>query len=90
MLVPSSLALIRGAYEDARERARAVGIWGATAGIGAASGPILGGLLVAALGWRSVFVVNLPVGLAALLIGIRWLGQPSSPASASASISWVS
>jgi DHA2 family methylenomycin A resistance protein-like MFS transporter len=78
MLVPSSLALIRGAYEEARERARAVGIWGATAGIGAASGPILGGLLVAAFGWRSVFVVNLPVGLAALLIGIRWIGQPSS------------
>ena len=78
MLVPSSLALIRGAYEDTRGRARAVGIWGATAGVGAASGPVLGGLLVAAFGWRSVFVVNLPVGVAALVFGIQRLGQPSS------------
>jgi DHA2 family methylenomycin A resistance protein-like MFS transporter len=78
MLVPSSLALIRGAYEDARERARAVGIWGATAGVGAASGPVLGGLLVAAFGWRSVFIVNLPVGLAALAAGIRRLEKPAS------------
>ncbi len=73
MLVPSSLALIRAAYADSAARARAVGIWGATAGVGAASGPVLGGLLVAAFGWRSVFVVNVPVGAAALLAGARYL-----------------
>jgi DHA2 family methylenomycin A resistance protein-like MFS transporter len=72
-LVPSSLSLIRGAYHEAAERARAVGIWGATAGIGAASGPILGGLLVAAFGWRAVFIVNVPVGLAALVAAGRTL-----------------
>ncbi len=73
MLVPSSLSLIRAAYQHASERARAVGIWGATAGVGAASGPVLGGLLVAALGWRAVFVVNLPVGIAALAAAGRAL-----------------
>ena len=46
LLVPSSLALLRGVYAERRERARAVGIWGAVAGTGAASGPILGGALV--------------------------------------------
>lgn len=73
MLVPSSLALIRAAYTDTATRARAVGIWGATAGVGAASGPVLGGLLVAAFGWRAVFVVNVPVGAVALLAGARYL-----------------
>lgn len=72
-LVPSSLSLIRAAYHDPAGRARAVGIWGATAGIGAASGPVLGGLLVAALGWRAVFLVNVPVGLAALAVAGRAL-----------------
>ncbi len=73
MLVPSSLALIRAAYADRATRSRAVGIWGATAGVGAASGPVLGGLLVAAFGWRAVFVVNVPVGAMALLAGARYL-----------------
>jgi DHA2 family methylenomycin A resistance protein-like MFS transporter len=75
LLVPSSLSLIRSAYHDTKERARAVGLWGATAGIGAASGPVLGGALVAALGWRSVFVVNLPVGIAALVAAGRALPE---------------
>ncbi len=66
LLVPSSLALLRGVYRSRHERARAVGVWGAVAGIGAASGPILGGALVGLIGWRSVFIVNLPVGIVGL------------------------
>jgi MFS transporter, DHA2 family, methylenomycin A resistance protein len=73
LLVPSSLALLRSAYDDPRERARAVGIWGAVAGIAAASGPVIGGVLVSATSWRSVFVLNLPVGLAALALARRHL-----------------
>src|SRR5919197_6634684 len=57
IMVPSSLALLRAAYEDQGERARAIGIWGAIAGIAAVSGPILGGALVSALSWRAVFAV---------------------------------
>ncbi len=62
LMVPSSLALLRAAYPDVAERARAVGAWGAVAGVAAASGPILGGVLVTIADWRAVFVVNLPVG----------------------------
>ncbi len=73
LLVPSSLALLRAAYSDTAERARAVGAWGAIAGIGAASGPVLGGVLVGLISWRAVFVVNVPLGLLALLLAARHL-----------------
>jgi DHA2 family methylenomycin A resistance protein-like MFS transporter len=72
-LVPSSLALLRGAYREPSERARAVGAWGAIAGIAAASGPVLGGVLVGLVSWRAVFVINLPVGVLALWLGRRHL-----------------
>ncbi len=72
-LVPSSLSLLRGIYVERDVRARAIGAWGAMAGVGAASGPVLGGVLVAALGWRAVFAVNVPVGLAALALTARLL-----------------
>jgi MFS transporter, DHA2 family, methylenomycin A resistance protein len=73
LMVPSSLALLRAAYQDTAERARAVGAWGAVAGVAAASGPILGGVLVAIADWRAVFVVNLPVGLLAMWLSYRHL-----------------
>jgi MFS transporter, DHA2 family, methylenomycin A resistance protein len=73
LLVPSSLALLRAAYRDPAERARAVGAWGAVAGVGAASGPVLGGLLVALASWRAVFIVNVPVGLVAMRLSRRHL-----------------
>lgn len=73
LLVPSSLALLRAAYHDPRERARAIGAWGAVAGIAAASGPVIGGLLVAALSWRAVFLLNVPVGLLGLLLSWRYV-----------------
>jgi DHA2 family methylenomycin A resistance protein-like MFS transporter len=73
LLVPSSLALLRAAYPDARERARAVGLWGGVAGCAAASGPIVGGLAVAAVSWRAVFFVNVPIGLLGLWLAKRHL-----------------
>ncbi len=73
LLVPSSLALLRGIYRDPAARARAVGAWGAIAGVGAASGPILGGVLVGLIGWRSVFIVNVPLGVGALVLAARYL-----------------
>src|SRR5919198_6229529 len=66
MMVPSSLALLGAAYPDPRLRARAFGVWGGIAGIAAASGPLLGGVLTASVSWRAVFIVNLPVGVLAL------------------------
>jgi MFS transporter, DHA2 family, methylenomycin A resistance protein len=73
LLVPSSLALLRASYQERSERARAVGVWGAVAGTGAASGPILGGVLVGLISWRAVFVVNVPLGVLGLMLTARYL-----------------
>jgi DHA2 family methylenomycin A resistance protein-like MFS transporter len=80
LLVPSSLALLRATYSEPRERARAIGAWGATAGVGAASGPILGGLLVGLISWRAVFVVNVPLGIGALALAARQLPKSGEQA----------
>jgi MFS transporter, DHA2 family, methylenomycin A resistance protein len=71
LLVPSSLVLLQAAYPTRAGRARAFGAWGAIAGIGAASGPIVGGLLVTAWSWRGVFFLNLPFALAAMALAGR-------------------
>lgn len=69
MLAPVALSIISNTFEDHRERAQAIGIWGAVIGIGMATGPIVGGALVDAIDWRSVFWINLPVvGLALWLV----------------------
>ena len=68
MLNPVAMSIIRNVFEDPRERAQAIGVWGGVVGISLALGPVLGGLLVDSVGWRSVFLVNLPVGLAALVL----------------------
>jgi DHA2 family methylenomycin A resistance protein-like MFS transporter len=73
--VPASLALLSAAFPDASARARAIGIWGGIAGLAAATGPILGGVLVSAASWRLVFWVNVPIGVAAM-----WLTAVHVPA----------
>jgi DHA2 family methylenomycin A resistance protein-like MFS transporter len=80
LTVPSSLSLISHAFPEARERARALGLWVACGGVAVAGGPPLGGLLVDGLGWRSVFLVNLPIGVAGCIVAARWI--PSSPRTA--------
>jgi len=62
LLLPASLTLLRTAFPDPKERARAVGIWIAAGGIANAVGPSLGGMLITAFSWRVIFLVNLPVG----------------------------
>jgi EmrB/QacA subfamily drug resistance transporter len=75
MLNPNSLSIITNVFTSARERATAIGIWGAVFGLSAASGPILGGLLTSGIGWRAVFWVNVPVGLAALVLTARYVPE---------------
>ncbi|WP_344288859.1 MFS transporter, partial [Streptomyces synnematoformans] len=65
-MMPATLALIRLTFEDERERGIAIGIWGTIAVVGAALGPVAGGLLLDHFWWGSVFLVNVPVVLAAL------------------------
>ncbi|MEC0257021.1 DHA2 family efflux MFS transporter permease subunit [Paenibacillus lautus] len=61
LLAPAALALVTKLFADPQDRARALGIWGAVAGIGSAAGVLLGGVLTASLGWSAVFYVNVPV-----------------------------
>ncbi len=68
MLNPVAMSIIRNVFEDPRERAQAVGIWGAMVGISMSLGPLVGGALVDGAGWRWVFVINLPVGALALAL----------------------
>ncbi len=63
ILVPCSLALLSHAYTNPDERSKAVGIWAAGASSALAAGPIIGGALIAFLGWRSIFFINIPIGI---------------------------
>ncbi|MGF0171782.1 MFS transporter [Streptomyces sp. Marseille-Q5077] len=75
MLNPVAMSIITNTFTDPRERARAIGVWGGVVGISMAAGPLVGGLLVESVGWRSIFWVNLPVGLAALLLTLRYVPE---------------
>ncbi|MGW2957818.1 MFS transporter [Streptomyces sp. NPDC001220] len=79
MLNPVAMSIITNTFTDPRERARAIGVWGAVVGISMAAGPLVGGLLVESVGWRAIFWVNLPVGLAALLLTLRFVPESRAP-----------
>ncbi|MGA4842044.1 MFS transporter [Streptomyces sp. G45] len=79
MLNPVAMSIITNTFTEPRERARAIGVWGGVVGISMAAGPLVGGLLVDALSWRAIFWVNLPVGLAALLLTARYVPESRAP-----------
>lgn len=63
LLAPAALALVTHLFPEAKDRTKALGIWGAVAGIGSAAGVLLGGVLTSAFGWQAVFFVNVPIGI---------------------------
>lgn len=77
LMVPASLSLIAHLHTAPQERAKAVAIWAGIGSIGVACGPTLGGLLVEFLGWRGVFLVNLPFGIFSL--ALAYLSIPAAP-----------
>ncbi|RSN73870.1 MFS transporter, partial [Streptomyces sp. WAC 05379] len=79
MLNPVAMSIITNTFTDPRERARAIGVWGGVVGISMAAGPLVGGLLVDAVDWRAIFWVNLPVGLTALLLTLRFVPESRAP-----------
>jgi len=81
ILVPNSLALLNHAYPDETERGRAVGMWAAGASLTLTAGPLAGGGLIALVGWRSIFLVNLPIGLIGLWLTWRYAEDTARAAS---------
>ncbi len=75
MLNPVALSIIANSFREPRGRARAIGVWGAVAGISFAVGPIIGGALTQAVGWRSIFWINLPIGLVALILTAMYVPE---------------
>lgn len=79
MLTPVSLSIVRNVFTDPKERAQALGIWSGIFGLASACGPVVGGVLVSAVGWRSVFWVNVPIGVIMLLAARRYLPESRAP-----------
>ena len=79
MLNPVAMSIIRNVFSDERERAQAIGMWGATVGISLALGPVVGGALVQSVGWPSIFWINIPVGLTALALTMRFVPESRAP-----------
>ena len=75
MLSPVAMSIIRNVFVDPAERARAIGVYAAMFGLSIALGPVLGGVLVDTVGWRSVFLVNVPVGAVAILVTRRFVPE---------------
>ena len=78
MMFATSLALLASAYAG-RDRGTAIGIWGATIGAAVAVGPLVGGVLVEAIGWEAIFFVNLPIGVAAVALTQARVAESRSP-----------
>ena len=79
MLNPVALSIITNTITDRRERARALGIWGAVFGLSLALGPVLGGVLVSTIGWRAIFWINVPVGIAAIVLAQCFVPESRAP-----------
>ncbi|MCX5208837.1 MFS transporter [Kitasatospora sp. NBC_00240] len=82
VIFPTTLSIITNAFPERRERAKAIGLWGAVTGLGVAVGPVVGGLLLTRFGWPSVFLALVPVALVALAATWAWVPESSAPAEA--------
>ncbi|MFC0431727.1 MFS transporter [Kutzneria buriramensis] len=79
MLNPVAMSIITNTFTDARERAKAIGVWGGVVGLSMALGPLVGGTLVESAGWQSIFWINVPVCLAAIILAARFVPESRSP-----------
>ncbi|GAA2226709.1 MFS transporter [Kitasatospora cystarginea] len=79
MLNPVAMSIITNTFTDRRERAQAIGVWGGVVGVSMALGPLIGGTLVKAAGWPSIFLINVPVGLFAWALTFRYVPESKAP-----------
>ncbi|MFL5887384.1 MAG: MFS transporter [Thermoleophilaceae bacterium] len=78
-LLPTSLAIVNHAFPNPRERAQAIGVWAGVSALALVSGPVIGGALVSALGWRAVFWLNVPLCTLAIVLARRVVPESSDP-----------
>lgn len=88
-MMPSTLSLITAIFTDRRERQRAIGLWAATTGVGAALGPIVGGLLLTRFWWGSVFLINVPIAVLGFACAIPLIPDSWNPAAKSFDLAGV-
>ena len=79
MLNPVAMSIVTNTFTDPKERARAIGIWGSVFGISMALGPVAGGALVDGIGWRSIFWINVPIGIAAIVLAALFVPESRAP-----------
>jgi EmrB/QacA subfamily drug resistance transporter len=79
MLNPVAMSIITNVFTERAERARAIGVWGSVIGLSMALGPLLGGLLVDTVGWRSIFWLNVPVTVAVVVLAARFVPESRAP-----------
>ena len=79
MLNPVAMSIITNTFTDARERAQAIGVWAAVIGVSMALGPVVGGSLVSSIGWRSIFWINVPIGVLAIVLALRYIPESKAP-----------
>jgi len=79
MLNPVAMSIITNVFTEPRERARAIGVWGGVVGISLGLGPVIGGVLVETVGWRSIFWINIPIGIAAIALTARFVPESRAP-----------
>jgi EmrB/QacA subfamily drug resistance transporter len=78
-IMPATLSLLISVFTDTRERAMAIGLWAATAGLGVALGPVVGGVLLDHFWWGSIFIVNVPLTAIAVVAGSRLIPESRDP-----------
>ena len=79
MLNPVAMSIITNTFTIPRERAQAIGVWAAVVGVSMALGPVVGGLLVTSVGWRSIFWINIPIGLTAVVLALHFIPESKAP-----------
>jgi len=79
MLNPVAMSIITNTFIDPKARARAIGVWGAVVGVSMALGPLVGGGLTELVGWRSIFWINLPIGIAAIVLAQLFVPESKAP-----------
>lgn len=78
-IMPSTLSILTNVFQDNRERAKAIGVWAGVSAIGIGVGPLTGGFLLTHFWWGSVFLVNVPIVIGALVLGYRFIPESKDP-----------